>query len=208
MRKIPRETISRLSASLTALLYLPEEKSNISSFELANITGSNPNQLRKDLSYFGKFGRRGIGYSVKELIDNLKNILGMNKTWNVALCGLGNLGKALASYKGFSQQGLIIRVILEKDSKKIGKKFAGIDVLSIDQIRQAAKKHRINIAVLAVPVDQAQSIAEEIYKAGVRAILNFAPLNLNIGPGCFVRNVYMSSDLTYLTYSLGQRGRT
>jgi redox-sensing transcriptional repressor len=140
-------------------------------------------------------------------VVNLKKILGLDKTWNVALCGLGNLGKALAFYKRFSQQGFVVRVIFEKDVKKVGKKFNGIDVLNVDEIPVSMKGYRINIAVLSLPQDQAQGAAQALYDAGVRAILNFAPININLPADCFIRNVYMSSEFTYLSYSLGHKRR-
>lgn len=205
MRRIPQETVSRLSSYLRQLFSILPEKQNVSSFELADSLGINPNQLRKDLSYFGKFGRRGIGYSVAELIDNLKQILGLHRVWNVALFGLGNLGKALFSYRGFSEQGFIIKVIFEKDKKKIGKRFNNIDVFSIDDdVGRKINKYNVNIAILAVPIQEAQGTAEVIYQAGVRAVLNFAPTNINLPSDCLIRNVIMSSELIYLSYFLAK----
>lgn len=205
MKKIPQETVSRLSSYLRQLLVILPEKQKISSFELADGLGINPNQLRKDLSYFGKFGRRGIGYSVTELIDNLKQILGLHQAWNVALFGLGNLGKALFSYRGFSEQGFVIKVIFEKDKKKIGKRFNNIDVRSIDEVGRKINKYNVNIAILAVPIQEAQATAEIIYQTGIRAILNFAPTNINLPSDCLIRNVIMSSELIYLSYFLAKR---
>ena len=205
MKKIPQETISRLSSYLMALINITSMKQEISSFELAKILGINPNQLRKDLSYFGRFGTRGIGYSVKELINNLKHILGLKKSWNVALFGLGNLGKALSSYKGFSEEGFVIKVIFEKEAKKNKNKFNNIDVLGINSLESKVKSYKIQIAILAVPIDEAQGLAEKIYSTGIRAILNFAPLNINLPSDCLIRNVYMSSELACLTYFLAHR---
>ncbi len=205
MKKVPQETIWRMAAYLRVLLNSFSEQQNISSFDLAKIVGVNPTQLRKDLSYFGKFGRRGVGYNVKELIDKIKGILGLNKKWNVVLCGLGNLGRALACYKGFAQQGFLIKMIFEKDSKKIGKKFRGIDVFSIDKIEENLKGNDIHIGILTVPDNQAQTAAEQLYKAGLRAILNFAPVHINLEPDCKIRNVSITSDLTYLSYFLVQK---
>jgi len=205
MKRIPRETIWRLSSYLRALLIISPRKQNISSFELAEVLGINPNQPRKDLSYFGKFGRRGVGYGTEELINNIKLILGLNKIWNVALCGLGNLGKALSAYKGFLEQGFVIKVIFEKDPKKIGRKFNNIEVLNIADFGRKIKKHHIHIAALAVPAHEAQATAEKIYNSGVKAILNFAPLNISLPADCLIRNVDMGSELAALSYFLAHK---
>ncbi|MBN2120585.1 MAG: redox-sensing transcriptional repressor Rex [Candidatus Omnitrophica bacterium] len=205
MKRIPQDTILRLSSYLMALFNISGEMHEISSYRLAKILGINPNQLRKDLSYFGKFGRRGVGYKVEDLIYSLKKILGLDKIWNVALCGLGNLGRALCSYKGFSEQGFLIKVIFENDPKKIGRKFNNIEVLDYKHIEGKIQKYNIQIAVLAVPVGQAQELAEKIYNSGIRFILNFVPLNINLPSDCLIRNVYMSSELTCLSYFLARR---
>ena len=205
MKKIPHETIWRLASYLRTLLIIGPQNQRISSFQLAQELGINPNQLRKDLSYFGKFGRRGVGYNTEELISNLKKILGLDKVWNTALCGLGNLGKALSTYKGFYEQGFVIKVIFEKDPKKIGKKFNNIDVLNINDLEHKIRKYHIDIAVLAVPVGQAQPTAEKIYKSGIRAILNFAPANISLSSDCLVRNVDMGSELANLSYFLARK---
>ncbi len=203
MNKIPRETVWRLAVCLRVLLGSFTHTQNISSFKLAKLMGINPNQLRKDLSYFGKFGKRGVGYDVKELIDNIKQILGLNQEWNIALCGLGNLGRALSSYKGFVDQGFFIRVIFENDKKKINTKFRGIRVFDINALeRGLLDKYSVHIAILAIPPLQAQSVAEKLYKAGIRAILNFVPTDITLPPDCLVRDVSMTSDLTYLSYFL------
>jgi len=203
MKKIPRETVWRLATYLRALLdYFPGTQ-HISSFKLARLLGINPNQLRKDLSYFGKFGKRGVGYNVGELIDNIKDILGLNRKWNVVLCGLGNLGRALSSYKGFADQGFHIRIIFENDKKKIGTKFRGIDVVDIDKLNgKLIEKYSLRIAILAIPVYQARFVADRLYTAGIRAILNFAPVDINLPQDCLVRNVSMTAGLTYLSYFL------
>ena len=125
--------------------------------------------------------------------------------WNVALCGFGNLGKALSTYRGFQEQGFVVKVIFEKDARKIGKKFNNIEILAVDDIELKIKKYSIDIAALAVPVHQAQSTAEKVYKAGIRAILNFAPLNISLPSGSLVRNVDMSSELASLSYFLAHR---
>lgn len=206
MKNYPSETIFRLASYLRVLSRLGEDRQNISSFELGKILKINPNQVRKDLSYFGRFGRRGIGYKINELIKHLRDILGINRKWNVALCGWGNLGKALSSYRGFLEQGFIIKVIFDKDPKKLGRKVSdNINIKSIEEIEESIKKYSIKIVILAVPAEEAQSMAERFYKAGIRAILNFAPTNIVLASDCLVRNVDMSSELSYLSYYLAHR---
>ena len=205
MKKIPQEAIWRLSSYLRVLTEISSQKQNVSSFELAEALGINPNQLRKDLSYFGKFGIRGVGYEAKELIHKIKQILGLDKAWCVALCGLGNLGRALSFYRGFQEQGFTIKAIFEKDPKKIGKRFNSIEIFNIKDLKKKIEKYKINIAILTVPVDQAQDVALDLYQAGVRAILNFTPQHINLSPDCRVRDVYMSAELIHLSYFLANK---
>jgi len=205
MKKIPQETISRLSSYLRELRSHAKDLQSISSSELARRVGINHHQVRKDLSYFGKFGRRGVGYNVADLIGSLRSILGITTPWHVALCGLGNLGKALFSYRGFSEQGFIIKAILERDSRKIGSIFNSVKVESLDKAQHILKKHKIKIAMLTVPPDQAQVTSEILYRYGVRSMLNFAPVRLTLPTNCLVQNVDMSSGLISLSYFLSHR---
>lgn len=205
MRRPPEISISRLAIYLRFLEdYIKEKGKNatISSAELANFLDRNPHQIRKDLSYFGKFGKQGLGYRAQELKDRISLILGLNKTWNLCLCGMGNLGSALFAYRGFKQMRLNIVTIFDNDVKKIGKIIHGVKVYRPESIPAVAKKLGIDIAVIAVPAQAAQKIVDELICAGVRAILNFAPIKLNTPKNVRLRNVDLSTELINLTYFL------
>ena len=205
MKKIPDATISRLNLYLRLLkdLFKENEDITVSSKRLAEELGINPNQVRKDLSYFGQFGRRGIGYKAKDLIKDISEILGLNKKWNICLCGLGNLGSALLSYKGFKEEGLNVVAIFEKDTRKIGNILEKIKVFSVDEMDKIIKSKNIEIAILAVPVDVAQETVDRLINAGIKTILNFAPLKLSVPKEKVkLRNVDLSIELINLTQFL------
>lgn len=201
--RVPEISISRLSLYLRALKAISEGgNQTISSYELAKETGMSPDKVRKDLSYFGQFGRRGIGYSVNELTESITQILGLNKHWNVAICGAGNLGSALAAYKGFAKMGFKIVAVFDNDPKKIGKSWGKAKIFHPEQIPQVAKEKKIEIAIITVPVDTAQSVIDKFVKAGIKAILNFAPVKLSLPRDVKLRNVDLSMELVGLTYFL------
>lgn len=205
MKQAPAISISRLSLYLRFLEdYLKEKgpKSTINSEELARYLNINPHQIRKDLSYFGKFGERGVGYHVEELRGRIAEILGLNRQWNLCLCGMGNLGSALFAYRGFKEKRLKISAIFESDAKKIGKLFNGVKVYSAKNIKSTVKKYNINIAIIAVPAYFAQETANSLVKAGVRAILNFAPVKLSVPQEVKLRNVDLATELINLTHFL------
>jgi len=180
MKRIPDATISRLNLYLRSLKDFSKdnEEITVSSKQLAKELSINPNQVRKDLSYFGQFGQRGIGYRAKDLIKDITDILGLNKKWNVCLCGLGNLGTALISYRGFKKEGLNVTAVFERDPAKIGRKINNIRVFSVEQIRKVIRDKDIEIGIITVPADAAQGIADKLISAGIKAILNFAPVKL------------------------------
>jgi len=205
MKRVPDITISRLAIYLRFLEdYIREEdaKSTINSQDLAKFLNINPNQIRKDLSYFGKFGRQGIGYQTEELKDRISDILGLNRKWNLCLCGMGNLGSALSAYQGFRQMRLNIVAIFDNDAKKTNKTFQGVKIYSPDSIPSAIKKLHIKIAIIAVPATAAQEIVNKLVNAGVRAILNFAPVKLSVPARVKLRNADLSKELVNLTYFL------
>ncbi|MBM3251510.1 MAG: redox-sensing transcriptional repressor Rex, partial [Candidatus Omnitrophica bacterium] len=188
--------------SLKELSKANEEKT-LSSKQLAQELNINPHQVRKDLSYFGQFGKRGIGYKAKDLIRDITDILGLNKRWNVCLCGLGNLGSALIAYKGFRKEGLNLAAVFEKDPQKIGRKFAKTEVFSVDEIETVIKKKNIEIGIIAVPADQAQNTADKLINAGIKAILNFAPVKLSASKEKVkLRDVDLSIELINLAQFL------
>ena len=183
MKRPPNISITRLAIYLRLLedyLRARDAKSTINSEELARFLNMNPHQIRKDLSYFGKFGERGVGYRIDELKEGISRILGLDKKWNLCLCGLGNLGYALFAYKGFRELGFNIKAIFDSDEKKIGRRLSGIKIYSPKNIQKIIKEMKIDIAIITAPTAAAQYLTDRLVKAGIRAILNFAPLKLNV----------------------------
>ncbi|SYZ72133.1 Redox-sensing transcriptional repressor Rex [Candidatus Zixiibacteriota bacterium] len=202
-RKISESTIHRLSLYYRVLSILEKEnKETVSSKELAKREKLTPAQVRKDLSFFGSFGTRGLGYPVLELKRQIGEILGLNRTWNVALVGVGNIGSALVGYKEFQRQGFHIKIIFDNDQRKIGSNHKGIQVADIRNLEKELRDNRIEIVVIAVPATVAQYIVDDIVKAGIKAILNFAPVNLKVPEDVFLRNENMSMELEYLSFAL------
>ncbi|MCM8831929.1 MAG: redox-sensing transcriptional repressor Rex [Candidatus Omnitrophica bacterium] len=202
-KKVPQDAIFRLSFYLRALKNFEEKNINVvSSKQLADFLKINHHQLRKDLSYFGHFGKKGVGYSCSILIDKIKKILGLDKVWSAAVIGFGNLGRALSFYKGFKEQGVYIKVAFDIDIKKINKEYGGIKVYSVDLLEKIIKKEDIQIAIITVPKEYAQEIAYRLSKCKIKAILNFAPINLVIPGKILIQNVDFGCQLAYLTYHL------
>ena len=179
--------------------------STVSSQDLAKKERLTPAQVRKDLSFFGSFGTRGLGYPVKELKDKIGSILGLNRSWNVALIGVGNLGSALASYKEFQKQGFYIKLLFDNDANKIGTSLVGVPIMDVKNLASQLKQQKIDLAILTLPGNAAQLVAEEIVKSGVKAILNFAPVTLKVPEDVFLRNENMAIELEYLSFCLKNR---
>ncbi len=202
-KKISESTIHRLSRYFRALDALEKKGSEtVSSKELARREKLTPAQVRKDLSFFGSFGTRGLGYPVKELKVKISHILGLDREWKIALIGVGNVGSALVSYKEFLRQGFKVAKLFDNDQRKIGSNHKGIVVSDIKNLVPELKDGGIEIVVICVPGQDAQYLVDDVVKAGVRAILNFAPVNLKVPDGVFLRNENMSMELEYLSYSL------
>jgi redox-sensing transcriptional repressor len=202
-KKISESTIHRLSLYYRALDALGKKGSNtVSSKELAKREKLTPAQVRKDLSFFGSFGTRGLGYPVKELKHKIAHILGLDKEWRIALVGVGNVGSALVSYKEFSRQGFRIVKLFDNDQRKIGSNHKGIVVSDVRNLAPELRQAEISMVVICVPAQFAQYIVDDVVKAGVRAILNFAPVGLKVPEGVFLRNENMSMELEYLSYAL------
>lgn len=205
-RKISDSTIRRLSLYYRALANSEKDGySTVSSKDLAKKERLTPAQVRKDLSFFGSFGTRGLGYPVKELKEKIGSILGLNRSWNVALIGAGNLGSALASYKEFQKQGFYIKLLFDNDPKKIGAALAGTTILDTKNLASQLKQQKIELAILTLPGNAAQSIAEEVVRSGIKAILNFAPVTLKVPEDVFLRNENMAIELEYLSFCLKNR---
>jgi redox-sensing transcriptional repressor len=205
LTKIPEMTIRRLSIYSRCLLQLEEDGvKTISSQELAERFNLNSAQVRKDLAYFGEFGVRGIGYYVVGLKAELQRILGLDREWPVALVGLGNLGSALFHYKGFRRQGFRVAVVFDDDPAKVGREIEGVPIVATRDIAREVKARAIQIAVLAVPAEAAQSVTDELVAAGIKAILNFAPARLRVPKHTRLKNVDLSIELETLSFYLAQ----
>lgn len=203
----PQATIDRLSIYHRTLVSLIEESkgknlSTISSSKLSEITGVKSYQIRKDFSYFGEFGKRGIGYPVLELTAILKEILKSNQKWNLVLVGVGNLGTALLHYKGFSKRGFRIRAVFDNDLVKVGKKVGNIRIRHIQEMEMFLREQKIQIAIIAVPVQFAQEVADKMVAGGVKSILNFAPISIKHPPEISIKHIDIAIELEKLVYYL------
>lgn len=201
--KIPEATIVRLSV-YSRFLEQADKRGivTISSGEIAEGVGVSPAQVRKDLAYFGEFGTRGVGYNVKDLLRHTLKILGLSHDWSVVLVGAGNLGSALVSYRGFRERGFHIVGVFDNDLTKIGKKLLDLEVLAIDALPKVIREKNAKIGILAVPASVAQEVADTMVKAGIRAILNFAPKAIVVPDEVEVRNIDLSVKLEILTFNL------
>ena len=206
MKKPSRDTISRMSLYLRALQVLSQTQASptISSLGLSRELNISPDQLRRDLWYFGQFGRRGVGYSVESLKKKLSQILGLNKSWNVCICGVGNLGSALLTYKGFKEQKLNIAAGFDVDPNKVNKKKSGIDIYPLQDMKKVIKTKAVKIAIITTPYFAAPAIMQKLISCGIRAILNFAPIKLTAPAQVKLRNVDLSTELFNLTHFLSQ----
>jgi len=205
MRRPPDISITRLAIYLRFLEDYIKEKgpqSTINSAQLAQFLNINPHQIRKDLSYFGKFGERGVGYYTEELRYKIAKILGLSKRWNLCLCGAGSLGSALLAYRGFRQMQLDILAAFDSDQAKVGRAIRGVKVYNAHDITSVVKELNIDIAIIAVPTQAAQEITDKLIDAGIRAILNFAPIKIIVPKDVKLRNVDLSTELINLTYFL------
>lgn len=207
--KIPSATVGRLSTYGRVLIQLEEEGVEVaSSAQLAARCGLNPAQIRKDLAYFGEFGIRGVGYRVKELKDNLKDILGVTKVWRVALVGAGNLGSALAAYKGFLAHGFQIDAVFDKSPGRcVMARVDGAEVLDVKEIKRIVPQRGIKIGIVAVPQEGAQSVVDLLVEAGVQGILNFAPMRPDVPEFVKVKSVDLGSELESLSFYLSKPAR-
>lgn len=198
-------TIKRLSIYLRDLKRLKESGMKVvSSSSITESVDVSPAQFRKDLSYFGGFGTRGVGYDIDTLITAIEHILGTQRVWQIALVGVGRLGSALLSFPGFESFNLKIAAVFDKDKRKIGHLYNGLRVHDIQDIRTVLKHKNIKIGMLTTPPESAQEAVTLVIEAGIRAILNFTPVNLKPTPGVFISNVDMACKLQTLVYFLTQ----
>lgn len=204
--KIPEATVSRLSVYSRYLTEVEKQHIvSISSGEIAEGMGGTPAQVRKDLAYFGEFGTRGVGYNVKQLNQEIKNILGLSKKWKMILIGAGNLGSALSQYRGFRERGFEIIGVFDNDLNKVGLKLNGLPIYPVSELESYIAENDISIAIIAVPGEYAQDVADMLLETTVKGILNFAPVVLTAPEEMKVRNVDLSVNLEVLSYNIENR---
>jgi redox-sensing transcriptional repressor len=203
VKHIAESTVRRLSLYLRFLEEFDARgQATVSSGELARSGRTTSAQVRKDLSFFGSFGKRGLGYGVKDLISSIREILGLEHDWSVIIVGAGKIGAALAQYRGFTARGFNVVGVYDADSSKIGSAVGGLTVRADSDIEKDVAKLKPRIAVLCVPADAAQPIVDRVVKAGLKAILSFAPAPLVVPDGVTLRAVNMATELEILAYTL------
>lgn len=206
MRRIADSTVRRLSLYLRFLEEFEHQgQATVSSDALATRGGTTSAQVRKDLSFFGSFGKRGLGYPVQELAAKLRGILGLDRPYRLAVVGAGKIGSALVQYRGFRQRGFQIIAIFDNDPAKAGRTFDGLQVRSTSELETVLSADPVDIGVIVVPGDQAQSVAERLVQCGVKAILNFAPAQLTVPEDISLKNVNLTLELEALSFALANR---
>jgi redox-sensing transcriptional repressor len=200
-RAIPEATVGRLPVYLRALVEIAEGGgTTVSSEHLAEAAGVNSAKLRKDLSHLGSYGTRGVGYDVAYLIHQVRRELGLTQHWPVVIAGIGNLGHALANYRGFAERGFLAAALVDADPEKVGERIEGLAIRHIDELPEIVREHASAIGVISTPAAAAQDVADRMVAAGIRSILNFAPVVLAVPEGVSVRKVDLAIELQILTY--------
>ncbi|MDT4932552.1 MAG: redox-sensing transcriptional repressor [Pseudonocardiales bacterium] len=200
-RSVPEATVARLATYLRVLGVLGDRSINtVSSEELATAAGVNSAKLRKDLSFLGSYGIRGVGYEVTTLTEEIARTLGLTVHRSVALIGVGNLGQALAGYAGFATRGFRVAALVDADPARIGTLIRGLVVQSIAELERIVAEEQIAIAVLAIPASAAQEVCDKVVAAGVTSILNFAPVVLSVPPHVDLRKVDLAAELQILSF--------
>lgn len=202
-RPIPEATVARLPIYLRSLLELAEGRGEmtVSSEDLARMAGVNAAKVRKDLSYLGSYGTRGVGYDVEYLLYQITRELGLTQDWPAAIVGIGNLGRALASYRGFGERGFTIKALFDVDDAVVGSEIGGLVVQHLDELKTVVNDEDISIGILTTPPGSAaQEAADRFVDAGVKSILNFAPGVVNVPPDVNLRKVDLSIELQILAF--------
>lgn len=203
---VPKAVVNRLSLYLRELQHLLRDGSRTtSSTQLGTLLGLTDAQVRKDLAYFGQFGHPGIGYHCEELVREIKQILGTNHPWPVALVGVGNLGRALLGHRGFSHQGFQVVAAFDVDPTKVGRKIIGIPVHQLDELPRVVKEKGIRLGIVAVPAASAQEAADRLVAAGVDGVLNFASVTLNLPKNVSTVGVDLAMELEQLAFAVANR---
>ena len=207
MKRIAESTVRRLSLYLRYLEEAEEEGvATISSDELAKLGGTTSAQVRKDLSFFGSFGKRGLGYPVPELVTHVRDILGLGREWKVVIIGAGKIGAALANYRGFQARGFRVVAAYDTNTEKVGRRLEGVVVRDMVNLEKDVARERPDIAVLATPGEHAQEVVDRLVHAGIRAILSFAPAQLHVPPEVALKTVNMAMELEGLSFALTNPG--
>ncbi len=203
---ISKATIDRLPLYFRMLRQIQQEGTEIiSSEELGRRIGVTPEQIRKDLASFGEFGKKGVGYFVRELIRNIGEILGLHRNWNIAIVGVGHLGWALANYRNFSSLGFNLAAVFDVEPAKIGQTIGGVEIFSFDRLEEVTREKNIHIGVITVPAPNAQEVADRLVAAGVRGIWNFAPVKLNVPDNVRLVSEDLSVGLSSISYYLSRQ---
>ena len=206
-RHIPEATVARLPVYLRSLLEVAAQGTEtISSESLAEMAGVNAAKVRKDLSYLGSFGTRGVGYDVQYLLFQMSAELGLNQEWPVLIVGVGHLGHALANYGGFGERGFPVAALIDADPKMVGQRIGDLVVHSLDDLDRVVREHGIAIGVITVPATAAQAVADDLVAAGVRAIVNFAPAMVNVPEDVSLRKVDLAVELQILSFYQQRQG--
>jgi len=205
-RRIPEATVARLPLYLRSLLELNGGTPTLSSERLAELAGVNAAKVRKDLSYLGSYGTRGVGYEVEYLVFQMSRELGLTQDWPVAIVGVGNLGQALANYGGFGDRGFPVAALVDADASKVGTMIGDHVVRHIDELPVLAQELHIAIGIIATPASVAQDIADRLVAAGITSVLNFAPSVVNVPDGASLRKVDLASELQILSFYQQRRG--
>jgi len=201
--RISKPTSRRMSLYLRVLHSLLDQgKAAISSKELGDQTGVKDAQVRKDLACFGSLGRPGVGYRIRDLHDQLRQLLGMDQTWKTVLVGAGNIGRALLAYPRFRNEGFDFVAAFDHDKKEVGKRIAGLCVQSMGELKKTVKKKNVQMGLIAVPPDAAVAVAQSLIDAGILGILNFAPIRLDLPKGIAVVNVDFTDALEQLAFEI------
>jgi redox-sensing transcriptional repressor len=200
-RRIPEATVARLPVYLRCLTELADEPTaTVSSERLAELAGVNAAKVRKDLSYLGSYGTRGVGYDVEYLLFEVSRELGLTHASPVVIVGMGNLGHALADYRGFGERGFPVVALVDADRAKVGERVGGLAVRGLGELPALVEDEGIAIGVVATPADAAQDVVDALVDAGVRSILNFAPARVDVPPGVAVRKVDLAVELQILSF--------
>lgn len=206
MRKVADSTVRRLSLYLRFLEeFEGQGVATVSSSALASRGSTTSAQVRKDLSFFGSFGKRGLGYAVPELADRLREILGLTQRYQVGMIGAGKIGSALVQYRGFRQRGFDIVAIFDSDPAKIGRQWNGLTIQGIETLEAEFARRPMDMAVLVTPADAAQPVTDRLVQLGIKAILNFAPVQLVVPDDVVVKTVNLALELESLSYALANR---